>query len=135
MPCKTKEEARASQKRWRSRNLLQDRERIKRNKRAVAEWFAEYKTTLKCVKCGESHPACLDFHHRDPATKRYTVAKMALNGCSIETIREEIEKCDVLCANCHRKEHYDAGSSNGRTSDSDSANGGSTPSPVANLFA
>lgn len=35
------------------------------------------------------------------------VSKMVTYGFSLEEIEEEVKKCDVLCANCHRKEHYD----------------------------
>ena len=56
--------------------------------------------------CGENHPACLDFHHKDKKDKSFNVAIMASSGYSIEKIKEEIAKCIVLCSNCHRKEHY-----------------------------
>ena len=63
-------------------------------------------TPLKCEMCGENHPACLDFHHKDKKDKSFNVAIMASSGYSIEKIKEEIAKCIVLCSNCHRKEHY-----------------------------
>jgi hypothetical protein len=69
------------------------------------EW-EEFKNTLACTKCGESHPATLDFHHvvRDP--NNHKVHRLIANGC-ITKAKEEIKKCVVLCANCHRKHHYD----------------------------
>lgn len=66
--------------------------------------FAEYKATLLCVKCGESHPACLDFHHRDPLEKDFLLSD--IRSRSLHSIQKEIDKCDVLCANCHRKLHW-----------------------------
>lgn len=68
------------------------------------EKYQEYKATLSCNVCGESEPCCLDFHHRDPETKDFTLSK-ASAGMSLKRIKEEIEKCVVLCSNCHRKVH------------------------------
>ena len=61
---------------------------------------------MKCVKCGENHPACLEFHHNDPNKKEYNVSKIVNSTYSIKTILKEIKKCTVLCSNCHRKEHF-----------------------------
>lgn len=69
-------------------------------------WWNEYKTTLKCCRCGETHSACLDFHHRDPKKKDGNLGNMVNKGCSKERILLEVAKCDVLCSNCHRKLHY-----------------------------
>ena len=71
----------------------------------VRGFFAEYKKGLDCQSCGEGHPACLDFHHRNPEEKELNIAH-ATGGYRIEAIMNEISKCDVLCANCHRKLHY-----------------------------
>ncbi len=64
------------------------------------------KTSRGCVKCGENHPACLDLHHLDPATKVMSVAKMVDDSRPYEVIDAEITKCEVLCSNCHKKAHY-----------------------------
>lgn len=65
-------------------------------------------------KCGENHPACMDFHHVNPDEKIHEVSMMVHNGYPLETIKIEIAKCLVLCSNCHRKEHYNMpGSSSG----------------------
>lgn len=72
----------------------------------IHEWFVRHKATCVCARCPESHVACLDFHHRNPEEKEFDVAKGVNNGCSIERLTHEIAKCDVLCANCHRKEHW-----------------------------
>ncbi len=59
-----------------------------------------------CMSCGESHPATLDFHHRDPMQKTLSVGTFVCRTTQIELILEEIAKCDVLCSNCHRKLHW-----------------------------
>jgi hypothetical protein len=64
----------------------------------------------KCARCPENHPACLDFHHIDPSTKdksRPSRLHQAFDiSWSIERIKKEIDKCEILCSNCHRKEHH-----------------------------
>lgn len=62
---------------------------------------------LKCIKCGVNHPATLDFHHRDPSKKEDTVSNLKWSGCSLERLKLEIDKCDILCSNCHRILHYE----------------------------
>jgi hypothetical protein len=76
-----------------------------KKKQQRKEWEV-FKNTLSCTQCGESHPATLDFHHavRDPGNRK--VHRLVANG-TITKAREEIKKCIVLCANCHRKHHYD----------------------------
>jgi hypothetical protein len=61
---------------------------------------------LKCKVCGFNHPASLDFHHRNPEDKLKDISVLKWSGCSNETFIKEIEKCDVLCSNCHRIEHW-----------------------------
>ena len=56
-----------------------------------------------CCMCGEKDVACLDFHHlRDKSAE---IAKLIEND-NLTQIKIEINKCIVLCANCHRKLHY-----------------------------
>lgn len=83
---------------------------IDRNKRfryLVQEWYIQYKETLRCSKCGENHPATLDFHHNDPSHKEFNIARYYQSAGSITRLEKEIEKCSVLCANCHRKLHWE----------------------------
>lgn len=53
--------------------------------------------------CGEADPVCLDFHHTEG--KDQGIARMLGNTLGWETIQTEIDKCCVLCSNCHRKLH------------------------------
>lgn len=59
-----------------------------------------------CCRCGyKKHAAALQFHHRDPRTKLFDVNSYAGKGKA--AVIREIEKCDVLCANCHFELHDD----------------------------
>lgn len=70
----------------------------------IKEQFNEYKKTLSCEKCGEKRFYLLEFHHKDPNEKDYNISDKTRS--KFEDIKEEISKCDVLCANCHREFHY-----------------------------
>jgi len=57
-----------------------------------------------CIKCGyDKHPAALHFHHRNPSTKTAVWTKMRLWSW-VRTLKE-LDKCDLLCANCHAEHH------------------------------
>lgn len=75
-------------------------------KRERRRWVHERKRTEGCERCGESAPASLDFHHTTDR-KEAAVARLISDDRSRERIRTEIERCTVLCANCHRREHQD----------------------------
>jgi tRNA G26 N,N-dimethylase Trm1 len=81
-------------------------EKVRERKDKTKKWLEDYKKTLKCSKCGEAHPATLDFHHKLDNSKVAGVAYFVANGYSIKTIEKELKNCEVLCANCHRKLHY-----------------------------
>lgn len=60
----------------------------------------------KCSICGfDKYSAALDFHHIDPKTKIKQVGQMCNNRASWKSIRIEIDKCILLCSNCHRGYH------------------------------
>jgi len=68
-------------------------------------WYDALKLSLKCSRCSFSHPAAMDFHHRDPSVKD---KRISVNRFMSKTkYLLEMEKCDVLCSNCHRIVHYD----------------------------
>ena len=64
-------------------------------------FLIEYLSCYSCVDCGESDIIVLEFDHlRD---KIADVSVLARGGYSIEAIQREIDKCEVVCANCHRR--------------------------------
>ena len=67
----------------------------------------EIKARAGCLHCNERHPACLLFHHRNPDEKLFTICDSVFGaGQAWNKIEAEIAKCDILCANCHAKEHF-----------------------------
>lgn len=58
----------------------------------------------RCVKCGfRGHPAAFEFHHKDPSQKEFNFGNMANKAW--KTLENELDKCELLCSNCHRMEH------------------------------
>jgi len=61
----------------------------------------------KCIKCGyNKYTEVLEFHHRDPSKKDFNVSSKG-HCRSWQRVKQEIEKCDLLCANCHRELHVE----------------------------
>jgi hypothetical protein len=83
---------------------------IQRNNRVLAHrrgrWVQllwEYLERHPCVDCGVKDARVLEFDHRDPLTKLESVSLVARQGIAWQRIEAEIAKCDVRCANCHRR--------------------------------
>jgi len=113
MPAKDPEKRRATVRAWYARTKHQltvadfDKRRDWRTtrRRALAAWFGEIKSQLACRQCGESHPACIQFHHRDPSAKEISLSDAVRKGWGRNRILDEAAKCEVLCGNCHAKHH------------------------------
>ena len=63
----------------------------------------EHLSTHPCVTCGETDIVVLDFDHIDPKTKKFAICETSTCWLPIDDILAEIAKCQVLCANCHRR--------------------------------
>lgn len=71
------------------------------------EFLDDYKMSHGCSACGYAEcPAALEFHHLDPEDKKFGINVCSCHSRSMESVLEEIAKCDVLCANCHREKHW-----------------------------
>lgn len=70
---------------------------------AFRQWWNEYKSRLTC-ECGESHPACIQFHHTDD-NKEGGVSELVTKGNKTKVLAE-VSKCIPICANCHFKLHW-----------------------------
>lgn len=90
---------------WYRKNKERQKQNAKRNTRLYKHRFQKYKQTLSCEKCGEDESVCLDFHHSGDTSKDFSISNAVCQGLSWNTIMKEIQKCSVLCRNCHAKTH------------------------------
>lgn len=78
------------------------RNRRKERYPTIRKMIDSQKLESGCVSCGYNKcPAALQFDHINPEEKKFAVGRMAFSNYSLETIQAEIDKCRVLCANCH----------------------------------
>ena len=109
MASKTSETLRSYNRSYYERNreklLKRQAEKNRRFADNRRKWLVEFKRTLKCVRCNESHPATITFHHKDSSEKSFEIGNAIGLGVSLKRLIAEIEKCEVICANCHAKEH------------------------------
>ena len=79
------------------------RNRLK--KAAIRDWIIEQKDR-PCMDCGHTYPHyVMDFDHREDEEKLYEPTRLYVMQ-SWKKAREEVEKCDVVCANCHRERTF-----------------------------
>ena len=99
MPYKTKEAAQKAKSEWHKKHKHEIDCKRKQRLKDRAEWFAAYKSNCKCEKCGESHPACIEFHHtRDKSDK---VSYMVCHALSEETAQGNVTDTPI-----HLKVHF-----------------------------
>lgn len=79
---------------------------IKNRKEEVWASVLTYLHENGCHDCGFRNVLTLEFHHLDSSTKESEVSLLIRNGASKERIWDEIQKCQILCANCHRIRTY-----------------------------
>lgn len=86
------------------------KDKISEQKKEKIDAFrVEYKTLKDgkcCAKCGETKHYMLDFHHKDGEDKNFNIGEEAWRTLSIEKVKDEINKCVILCSNHHREFHY-----------------------------
>ena len=97
-----REENRDKINQWRREHYQSLKNDKKERYSESANAMQELKTP--CVKCGETRHYVIDFHHVDPATKKFNVG--TAKTYSIETLTNEVKKCVCLCRNCHQEYHY-----------------------------
>jgi len=89
--------------RWRCKKCRS--EAVSKRRRKVKRMAVEYKGG-ECVECG--YDACigaLEFHHLDPNEKDFSIGGQG-NTPAWDKVKDELDKCVLLCANCHRELHY-----------------------------
>lgn len=102
----------ANQRAWREKNRPKVRAYSCKYRAAEQRDYRDATDAIKrergCAVCGEREPCCLEFHHRDPAEKKFTIGENRRgrpHQPSWKRVTDEIAKCEVLCCNCHKKVH------------------------------
>lgn len=114
MPYADPAEARAKHARymrevWYPLNREKQLAVVAETKRRLAADINALKLARGCDRCGyDLHAVALDFHHRVGERKLFTIAAAIRTRGRSQAVAE-IEKCDLLCANCHRVEHHGPG--------------------------
>lgn len=103
-PERIKEQSKRFKERHKERLRISQTElqrlRNQKNKLKAIEYKGD-----KCFDCGETYPqCCYDFHHLDPTIKDANIAQLI--GRNFEKIKPELDKCVLLCSNCHRIRHF-----------------------------
>ena len=95
------------------RPKLSDKERIKENARVRARvlkkriYSNRVKTRYGCADCGYKHHAsALHFDHINRTDKYETISRLISKDANLETIKSEMRKCEIRCANCHAVKTY-----------------------------
>lgn len=107
-PYKSKKEQRKYQREWYKKNkerVLKQQSDRRLEKREIV---SNYKKLHPCTKCGENRYYVLDFHHLNGDDKEYAVSKLMKGGLRKERLLNEMKKCVILCANCHRELHHNS---------------------------
>ncbi len=91
MPYKKREDLYAAQKRHREKIRIQ---------------LFNFLLKRSCVDCGEKDPVVLEFDHNGGENKFKTISKMLSGHYSWQSLEKEIQKCEIRCANCHRRKTY-----------------------------
>ena len=91
---------------WYPKNRKKHIGYVRQLKVTVREFIYSCKTKGKCADCGfpgRNYPYVLDFDHRNgKLDKRFMIGDWVKSTVSIERIKSEMSKCDLVCANCHR---------------------------------
>lgn len=107
MPYTDITKRRESHKRYYLKNKVLYKDKNLRRKKELISFVIALKQK-PCIDCGVQYAHyVMDFHHRDKNTKLTTINRMInFHSYSKEKILKEIEKCDLVCANCHRIREY-----------------------------
>lgn len=100
-PCArayAREHYRAHREQYQAKRLDHQRAYRRRNRAVVRAYLA----THPCADCGESDPDVLEFDHARHR-KSADVSRLVSTATSLDRLRTEMSKCDVVCCNCHRK--------------------------------
>jgi len=108
MPYKDEKKRKEYQKKWYSENREKEIKsalgRKWKHVNKMKEFVLADKLSKGCAKCDEKEPCCLDYHHTGD-DKEVAIATALNQGWGKVRMQKEIDKCILVCANCHRKIH------------------------------
>lgn len=111
MPYKDKDKQRQNWKEHYERNKEKYVLRAKLYKKQLSLYIRTIKESTSCTDCGKKYPYyVMDFDHIN-GDKEYNIANMFRNK-GMQQVKKEIEKCEVVCSNCHRIRTHNRRSSN-----------------------
>ena len=86
---------------WYQQNKSLQKSRAQQSKRKLRNYIDNYLSTQYCIDCGTSDQDVLEFDHL--YDKKFNISDAPRLGVGIERLKLEIDKCDIRCANCHRR--------------------------------
>lgn len=104
MPYKDSIKQKKAQRRHYLKNKKEYAARLVARRKRNRAFVKQYKEDKSCTKCGESNPLCFHFHH--PNNDKDASINHGMCNWGLDRLKKELEKCDVLCGNCHRILHY-----------------------------
>lgn len=104
MPKATPDQRRASNQKYRAKNVGKILNLAKARRHTIRDWLQQYKRSHPCISCGEADPIVLEFDHRDPKQKLFNIG--LIKDIALSRVIAEVAKCDVRCANCHRRKTW-----------------------------
>lgn len=81
------------------------RKRMRERRQRTRDWLLEYLKTHPCVDCGETDLVVLEFDHVK-GVKSFQIGDAISKGINLKRVQDEVGKCEVRCANCHRIKTY-----------------------------
>ena len=104
-PIKQREASRRHYAKHRERVIESAKKYSKIARDRIRAFITAHLKANPCVDCGETDPVILEFDHLK--TKDFNISDAARKGVSIKKLNDEIAKCEVRCANCHRRKTYE----------------------------
>jgi Zn ribbon nucleic-acid-binding protein len=104
-PIKQREASRRHYEKHRDRVIASAKKYSKLTRDRIRAYISNYLKTNPCVDCGEANIIVLEFDHIGD-DKDFNLSDAARKGVSMKKLNAEIAKCEVRCANCHRRKTY-----------------------------
>lgn len=102
MPYKDAQKKKAAVRRWYVKHRAEQIARVRKHGNRVRDEVRQYKETRACTDCAQFYPYyVMDFDHV-AGEKKSAVADIIKSSSSRAAVFAEIEKCELVCANCHR---------------------------------